>query len=78
MAAFNILSLHLLEESEESNVCFSQSRGYIDRYYDPPSLVYKSEDLSPGSNCRERCLNAGVMKRERKYKVITNGEPNDL
>jgi len=47
MAAFNISSLHLLEEVEKNNDCFSQSRGYIDRYYDPAPSVYKSEDLSP-------------------------------
>jgi hypothetical protein len=36
MAAFNTLSLHLLEEAEENNGSFSQSREYIDLYYDPP------------------------------------------
>jgi hypothetical protein len=35
MAAFNILSLHLLKEAEENNESFSQSRDYIDPYYDP-------------------------------------------
>jgi len=47
MSAFNILTLHLLKEAEENNECFSQSRGYTDRYYDPAPSVYKSEDLSP-------------------------------